>query len=174
MRFYIVALIFASCVISAVFSGKYQFKHLRGKLQSELNLGSLKTKMCSFNLDFYLFIAKDCVTPFANALTKLSAHANREGKETIKEMIAEMYKRSPCVARGDVPCIQKHLAQSVGIQDMIELEHDVEPKLRRTMAQIKAENEKAINKLKTMKSGRQAADLICNVRNTKAHIVIAI
>lgn len=113
------------------------------------------------------------MTPFANALKKLSAHANEEGKETIKSMIAEMKKRSPCVQKGDVPCIQKHLAQSVGIIDMIKLQQDVEQKLRPTMKQIKAENQKVINKLKTTKSGTEAAELVCNVRNKKAHMINA-
>lgn len=113
------------------------------------------------------------MTPFANALTKLNAYTNADGKKVIKSMIAEMQIRSPCVEKGDVPCIQKHLAQSVGITAMIELEHDVEPKLRPAMAKIKSENEKAINELKTMKSGPGAVKLMCNVRNTKAHMIDA-
>lgn len=111
------------------------------------------------------------MTPFANALRKLSAHANADGKKVINEMIEEMTKRSPCVASGDVQCIQQHLAQSVGIQDMIELEHDVEPKLRPTMEQIKAANQKVIDQLKTMESGKEASDAVCNVRKIKAQMI---
>lgn len=114
---------------------------------------------------------EDCVTPFANALRKLSAHANDDGKKVINEMIEEMTKRSPCVASGDVKCIQQHLAQSVGIQDMIELEHDVEPKLRATMEQIKAANQKVIDELETMESGKEASEAVCNVRKIKAQMI---
>lgn len=72
---------------------------------------------CNF-LRLHVLVA-DCVTPFANALRKLSAHANAEGKTVIQQMIAEITKHSTCVTSGDVKCIQQHLAQSVGIVDMI-------------------------------------------------------
>lgn len=119
----------------------------------------------------YLYVVEDCVKPFASALQRLSSHSNKDGKKVIREMIAEMTKRSPCVAKGDVHCILKHLAQSVGVIDMIELQREVQPKLRSTMAKIKSENQKAINKLKTMKSGKAAGAVVCDVRNTKAHMI---
>lgn len=112
-----------------------------------------------------------CVTPFANALRKLSAHANPEGKKVIQEMIAEVTKRSTCVEKGDLKCIHEHLAQSVGIEDMIKLKNGVEPKLRSTIAQMKAKNQEAIGELKTAKPGKEARDIVCNVRITKSRMI---
>lgn len=113
------------------------------------------------------------MTPFANALRKLIPYTNADGKKVIQSMIKEMEVSSPCVEKDDVDCIQKHLAQSVGITDMIELQHDVEPELRKTMAEIRAENEKVINELKTTKSGPDAVKLMCDVRNKKAKMIDA-
>lgn len=39
------------------------------------------------------------------------------------------------------------------------------------MTKIKAENQKAIDKLKTAKPGKAAADIVCDVRNAKARLI---
>lgn len=110
------------------------------------------------------------MTPFATALQKLSAHANPKGKKVIQEMIAEMTKRKACVQKSDLKCIQEHLAQSVGIEDMIELQREVDPKLRKTIGQMKTKNQEAIDELKTAKEG-EARNIVCKVRITKAHML---
>lgn len=89
-------------------------------------------------------------------------------------MRAAVKEQGPCVEKGDTKCILQQLAQRVGIEDMIELRKEVEPKLRPTIDQMKAENQEAINKLKTAKSGEESREIVCKVRLTKAQMIDAV